>query len=124
MCGDDNCQSRSFEVNGLDTVVHRGPSTLGTDTLILSEGQIHEAFLRGCGLPMVWITYLPDLIGGMQPFQFYTVFLSYSTKDEKFTSKLHKDFEAAGGRCWKWSQNARAGQPLWSEIDRNYHPLI
>src|SRR5947208_1772889 len=38
-------------VKGLDSVVHLAPSTLGTDTLIRSQGKIPEAFLRGCGLP-------------------------------------------------------------------------
>ena len=36
---------------GLDSVEHRGPSTIGTDTLFRSKGKIPEVFLRGCGVP-------------------------------------------------------------------------
>jgi hypothetical protein len=37
-------------VNGLDTVVHDGPSSVGIDTLFKSQGHIPPGFLRGCGL--------------------------------------------------------------------------
>ena len=62
------------ETKGLESAVHRGPSTIGIDTVIKSKGKIPEAFLRGCGVPDVWITNIPALIGGMQPIQFYSVF--------------------------------------------------
>ena len=39
------------EVKGLESVGHQGPSTIGVDTLVRSEGEIPEAFLRGCGVP-------------------------------------------------------------------------
>ncbi len=36
-------------VQGLQTVGHRGPSTIGVDTLTKSKGTIRDEFLRGCG---------------------------------------------------------------------------
>jgi uncharacterized protein YjbI with pentapeptide repeats len=38
------------EVKGLETVKHRAPSSIGTDTLYRPAGKIPEVFLRGCGL--------------------------------------------------------------------------
>src|SRR5258706_5413393 len=35
---------------GLEAVIHAGPSTIGTNTLVLSKGKISEVLLRGCGL--------------------------------------------------------------------------
>jgi Pentapeptide repeats (8 copies) len=36
-------------VKGLETVRHRGPSTIGVDTIYRSKGKIPEVFLRGAG---------------------------------------------------------------------------
>ena len=44
-------------------------------------------------------------------------FISYSTNDEPFATKLRGDFEAAGIQCWKWNEDARTGDSLWAEID-------
>src|SRR5215211_1769498 len=33
----------------LETIRHVGPSSIGTDTLVHSEGKIPDIFLRGCG---------------------------------------------------------------------------
>jgi hypothetical protein len=106
------------EAHGLDSVRHYAPSTLGTDTLLLSGGKIPEAFLRGCGLPDAWIINLPALIGALEPVQFFSCFISYSTADEEFATRLHNDFQAAGIRCWKWDHDARTGKSLWGEIDQ------
>ena len=38
-------------VKNLETVRHRGPSTIGIDTIYRSQGNIPEAFLRGAGVP-------------------------------------------------------------------------
>src|SRR6266849_2587072 len=38
-------------VRGLDTLVHTGPSTIGTDTLVRSQGDLPEGFLFG-GTPI------------------------------------------------------------------------
>ena len=77
------------EIQGLESIHHDGPSTVGIDTLFRSQGKIPEAFLRGCGVPEVLITHLPSLIGAMSPIQFSSCFLRYSTKDEAFAQRLH-----------------------------------
>jgi len=55
---------------GLESVKHIAPSSIGVDTLYKSQGKIPEEFLRGCGLPEDFITYLPSLVGTMDPVQF------------------------------------------------------
>ena len=48
------------------------------------------AFLRGCGLPNSLIDYLPSLLLD-SPIQFYSCFISYSSKDEEFAQRVHAD---------------------------------
>jgi uncharacterized protein YjbI with pentapeptide repeats len=38
------------EAQGLETVTHRGPSSIGTDTMVLSKAKIPKVFLRGAGV--------------------------------------------------------------------------
>lgn len=76
-------------VKGLSTVIHFGPSALGVDTLYRSAGNISEVFLRNCGIPDDFITYLPSLIGTQQAIQFYSCFISYSHRDEEFAKRLY-----------------------------------
>jgi hypothetical protein len=44
------------------------------------------------------INYLPSLLN--QPIQFYSCFISYSSKDQKFADRLHADLQNKGVRCW------------------------
>jgi uncharacterized protein YjbI with pentapeptide repeats len=104
-------------VKGLELVTHGGPSTLGTDTLILSMGKIPEAFLRGCGLPDAWIANLPALIGALDPIQFYSVFISYSSKDTGFAERLHADLQIKGVRCWYAPHDLPIGARIRVGID-------
>ena len=52
------------------------------------------------------------------PLQWHSCFISYSTEDEEFATRLHNDFQAKGIRCWKWDHDARTGRSLWDEIDK------
>jgi uncharacterized protein YjbI with pentapeptide repeats len=71
-------------VRGLETCNHRSPSTLDHRTLAKS-GPLPLAFLRGCGLPDALINYLPSLLN--EPFQFYSCFISYASKDHAFAER-------------------------------------
>src|SRR5205085_12594188 len=75
------------EVKGLERVIRFGPSSIGIDTLYKSDGKIPEVFLRGCGVPDDFITYIHSLT--VQPIQFYSCFISYSTRDEEFARRLY-----------------------------------
>jgi Pentapeptide repeats (8 copies) len=61
-------------VKGLETIIHKGPSTIGTDTLLRSEGDIPETFLRQAGLSDTFITYVHSLT--QNPIEYYTCFIS------------------------------------------------
>jgi hypothetical protein len=102
---------------GLDSVTHSGPSTIGTDTLFRSQGQIPDVFLRGCGLPDALVEYLASLIGAMSPIQFYSCFVSYSTRDEEFAKRLHARMVEEKLRVWYAPEDIQAGKKLHEQID-------
>jgi uncharacterized protein YjbI with pentapeptide repeats len=107
------------EVKGLDSIRHNGPSTVGTDTLFRSKGKIPEAFLRGCGVPDALIDYLPSLIGSMEPIQFYSCFISYSSKDTPLAERLHADLQSKGVRCWYAPEDLKIGERIRVGIDES-----
>jgi len=112
-------------VKGLETVRHDGPSTIGIDTIYKSKGNIPEAFLRGAGVPEDFITYMKSLVG--KAIDFYSCFISYSSKDDDFAQRLYADLQAKNVRCWKFDENAKWGEPVWGEIDtaiRHYDKLV
>jgi hypothetical protein len=103
-------------VQGLETVVHSGPSTIGIDTLYRSHGHIPEVFLRGAGVPEDLITYAKSL--GGRPFEFYACFISYSSKDQEFAERLHADLQNQGVRCWFAPHDIQGGRQLHEQIDQ------
>jgi hypothetical protein len=115
------------QVKGLDTVDHGGPSSIGIDTLYQSGGKIPEIFLRGCGVPDALIEYLPSLLGAMQPIQFYSCFISYSTKDEEFAQRLYERMQSHHLRVWFALEDMKGGQKTHEQIDqaiRVYDKLV
>src|SRR5262249_54811549 len=105
------------EVIGLDSIDHDGPSTIGIDTLFHSKGKIPEIFLRGCGVPDSVIVNRFDLVGAIQPIQFYSCFISYSTKDEDFAQRLHSRMVEEKLRVWYSPEDMLGGRKLYEEID-------
>jgi uncharacterized protein YjbI with pentapeptide repeats len=109
------CDVDLSDVRGLETVQHFGPSTVGIDTIYRSKGQIPESFLRGCGVPEEFITYARSL--GTSPIQFYSCFISYSTKDQAFADRLYADLQNKGVRCWFAPHDVQGGRKLHEQID-------
>jgi TIR domain/Pentapeptide repeats (8 copies) len=105
-------------VKGLETVAHIAPSTIGVDTLFNSQGKIPESFLRDTGVPEPMISYLPSLIGSVEPFQFYSCFISYSTKDDEFAQRLHARMRQAGLRVWFAPEDMKGGDYFFEQIER------
>jgi len=101
-------------VRGLETCIHIGPSTLDHRTLVKSR-PLPLVFLRGCGLPEALINYLSSLIG--EPFQFYSCFISYASKDHAFAERLHADLQNKGVRCWFAPEDMKIGDRLRPRID-------
>jgi hypothetical protein len=103
-------------VIGLEDIKHRGPSTIGIDTLFLSQGRIPEAFLRGAGVPEDLITFLPSLVG--RPIEFYSSFISHSHHDEEFARRLHSRMRSENLRVWYAPEDMKGGKKLHEEIFR------
>jgi uncharacterized protein YjbI with pentapeptide repeats len=104
-------------VQGLDTVRHDGPSTIGIDTLYRSHGRIPEVFLRGTGVPEDFIPYVKSLVG--RPLdEFYSCFISYSHTDQSFARRLHKQLQGRGIRCWLDEHQLFPGDDIYDQIDR------
>lgn len=105
-------------VKGLDTVKHRGRSTIGVDTIYLSNGNIPEVFLRGCGVPENLITHMKSLINGVEPIQFYSCFISYSHADKPFARRLHDALQGRGIRCWLDEHQLLPGDDIYTMVDQ------
>ncbi len=105
-------------VTGLDTLVHIGPSSVGIDTLYLSQCSFPDSFLRGCGVPDGFLEYLPALLAAVQPIQFYSCFISYSHQDEDFAKRLHSRMRDERLRVWYALENIQGGQKLHEQIFR------
>jgi uncharacterized protein YjbI with pentapeptide repeats len=103
------------EVSGLEFCFHHGPSTLDHRTLAMS-GHLPVNFLRGCGLPERFISYLPSLLN--QPIQFFSCFISYSHTDKPFARRLHDTLQGQGVRCWLDEKQLLPGDDFHEEIDR------
>lgn len=102
------------KTQGLEDCKHEGRSVLDPLTLQLS-GRLPLTFLRGCGLPDQLIDYLPSLFG--QAIQYYSCFISYSSKDEAFAKRLYADLQNNGVRCWFAPHDLPIGAKTWDAID-------
>jgi hypothetical protein len=105
------------EVEALDSVHHLGPSTIGVDTIHRSRGTIPEEFLQGCGVPQRWIERLPSLMRMLQPIQFYSCFISYSSKNQPFAERLRADLRQKGVPCWFAPEDLKIGERIRVGID-------
>ncbi len=62
-----------------------------------------------------FIAYIGSMVG--RPIEFYSCFISYSTKDQEFAERLHADLQAKGVRCWFAPEEMKAGRKLHEQID-------
>jgi hypothetical protein len=53
----------------------------------------------------------------MQPIQFYSCFISYSTKDEDFAKRLHSKMRDNNLRVWFANEDLKGGHKLHEQID-------
>ena len=104
------------EPTGLDLVRHLDSSTIGVNAIHMSNGGIPEQFLRGAGVPDSMIAYARSLIGSRV--DYCSCFISYSTKDQEFATRLHTDLQNKGVRCWFAPHDIRAGKKLHEQIER------
>jgi uncharacterized protein YjbI with pentapeptide repeats len=119
----------------LEDVIHEGPSTIGTNTIQISKGNIPVKFLRGCGLSDVDIEYaklaVPNLsnekinaivyriydLRATQAIQINPLFISYSHPDSWFVDEMEKYLNKKGIRFWRDIHDTTAGR-LEKVVDR------
>lgn len=110
-----NCDLRLAK--SLSKVKHVAPSHVDILTIYRSEGNIPEIFLKGIGVPDSFVTYARSLIE--KPIQFYSCFISYSSKDQSFVERLYADLQNKGVRCWFAPIDLRIGEEIRVGIDES-----
>jgi hypothetical protein len=103
------------DCEGLEDILHVGPSSIDVETIYRSKGKMPDIFLRGCGLPDDFIAYAKSL--STNPVEYYSCFISYSTKDQAFAERLHADLQNKGVRCWFAPHDVQGGKKLHEQID-------
>jgi len=119
---------------GLKDCVHSGPSHLATDIFVVSNGNIPEAFLEGCGLSDWEIEfaklYDPDLsndklidiqnrifdLRQRQAIQINPLFISYNHADSEFVNKMEDRLNEKGVRFWRDVHGMKSGR-IEKQID-------
>ena len=69
----------------------------------------------------------PDILSIDKPIEFYSCFISYSTRDRDFAERLYNDLQEKGVRCWFAPENIQIGQKLREQIEqavRQYDKLL
>lgn len=105
------------KAKGLETIDHRGPSTIGIEAFYRSKGKIPEVFLRKTGVPESFITYIRSL--AIEPISYSTCFISYSSKDAIFVTQLYADLQTNGVRCWFAPEDLKIGDKIRPRIDES-----
>jgi len=101
-------------VKNLERCTHLGPSSVDFETLLASR-HVPEAFWRGCGLPDILIEYLHSL--QVRPIEWYSCFISYSTRDQAFADRVFADLQRENVRCWFAPHFLKGGKKLLEQID-------
>jgi hypothetical protein len=52
-----------------------------------------------------------------KPIDYYTCFISYSSKDEAFTKRLYSDLQSNNVRCWFAPEDLKIGEKIRPRID-------
>lgn len=99
---------------GLSSCRHAGPSTVDHRTVVMSKN-VPPVFWRGCGLPDPLIDNMPFLADAAV--QFYSCFISYSSKDQEFAERLYVDLQDKGVRCWFAPHDLEIGAFIEEDID-------
>jgi hypothetical protein len=66
-------------------------------------------------VPEDFIVYMKSLVG--KPIEFYSCFISYSSKDDDFAKRLYADLQAQNVRCWFAPEDLKIGDKFRMRID-------
>jgi uncharacterized protein YjbI with pentapeptide repeats len=106
------------KAKGLSSVKQITPSTIGIDTLYNSKGEIPDTFLRDAGVPEEVIEHLLPSIRIGSPIQWYSCFISFSTKNHEFAERLHSRMRHAELRVWFAPEDMKGGAYFSEQIER------
>ena len=97
---------------GLDSVRHDAPSTIGLDTLLRSRGALPHSFILGSGIPVA-VAGIQDSVADA-PVTTLEVHISCANEDIAFARRLEDNLRDQGVRTWVFAEGFR-GNPL---VDR------
>jgi TIR domain/Pentapeptide repeats (8 copies) len=103
------------DVRGLDAT-QDSHNSIGIDTFFGSGG-LPETVLRASGVPEEFIQYSASLVG--KAIEYYSCFLSYSSKDNEFARRLYNDLRGKNIRIWFAPEDLKIGDRLRSRIDES-----
>jgi hypothetical protein len=66
-------------------------------------------------VPAEFIAYIGSM--AKRPIEFYSCFISYSTKDQEFAERLHADLQSKRVGCWFAPHDIKSGRKLHEQID-------
>ena len=66
-----------------------------------------------------FITYIRSLAG--KAIEYYSCFISYSSKDEAFARRLYADLQSNNVRCWFAPKDLKWGEKIRAGIDQAIH---
>ena len=68
-------------------------------------------------MPEPFVVQTKALVAAMEPIQFYSCFLSYSSKDQEFAERLYADLQQKHVRCWFAPEDMKIGERIRPRID-------
>jgi uncharacterized protein YjbI with pentapeptide repeats len=110
---------------GLDKAVHVAASPIGSDTLRLTASGLNAqsagrrsqvlAFFRNSGLDEDLLQIVREWIA--KPTEYYSVFISHSSRDNDFALKLYQDLRSKGINCWYDEKEILPGDYTMGRVD-------
>jgi hypothetical protein len=80
-------------------------------------GGLPPSFMRNSGVPEEFIQYASSLVG--KAIEYYSCFLSHSSKDDEFTRRLYNDLQGKNIRTWFAAEDLKIGDRFRSRIDES-----
>lgn len=102
-------------IKGAEAVRPVAASAVGIETIFLSNGEAAEAFILRCGISKEFIRHVKSF--AYQAIEFYSCFISHSSKDEKFAQRLYNDLLNCGVTCLYAPENLKIGDKFrhWTD---------
>lgn len=107
------------EIKGLTKLRHWGPSHVELYSVQLPLDGNSLLFLRSAGIADEWIDFWRSTM--VRPIQYYSCFISYSSKDDILARRLHTDLQVQGVRCWFALEDMKIGDKIRYRIDEAIH---